>query len=361
MAIFYQMKDELKPSPSVSQFLVSAAFIPWSVKPMIHGILSDYVPIGGSRRVPHLIIAVVLSFVPWFVLAHFVALRASSFAYLTVLLITTQNVGAAMADIVMDAIVAETAAHKERFEFTGALQAISWLATVCGAIVGSVSAGLGGLSVLNVEGIFLIFSILPLLQLVACGLMDKRMLGQVAFRIEDDANERILECPTRYGLDVVTEVERDSSLVSSNYAIIVCTKEEAFSTTTELNLSDKDVYIVCTEIHVTHTLEVRESNERLKTEIVREGCESSLIEEDEEDWIQIESNGLEKESMIIEFPSPNLAVITNRTGSAKFNINEQMEKLKLVETNPMVSDIPDSDPKHVNNYVLLSHQPLALQ
>ncbi len=72
-------------------------------------------PIGGSRRVPHLIIAVVLSFVPWFVLAHFVALRASSFAYLTVLLITTQNVGAAMADIVMDAIVAETAAHKERF------------------------------------------------------------------------------------------------------------------------------------------------------------------------------------------------------------------------------------------------------
>jgi hypothetical protein len=37
MAIFYQMKDELKPSPSVSQFLVSAAFIPWSVKPMIYG------------------------------------------------------------------------------------------------------------------------------------------------------------------------------------------------------------------------------------------------------------------------------------------------------------------------------------
>jgi hypothetical protein len=65
-------------------------------------------------RVPHLIIAVALSFVPWFVLAHFVALTASSFAYLTVLLITTQNVGAAMADIVMDT-VAETAAHKERF------------------------------------------------------------------------------------------------------------------------------------------------------------------------------------------------------------------------------------------------------
>jgi hypothetical protein len=66
-------------------------------------------------RVPHLTIAVALSFVPWFVLAHFVALTASSFAYLTVLLITTQNVGAAMADIVMDTIVADTAAHKERF------------------------------------------------------------------------------------------------------------------------------------------------------------------------------------------------------------------------------------------------------
>ncbi len=33
----------------------------------------------------------------------------------------------------------------------------------------------------------------------------------------------------------------------------------------------------------------------------------------------------------------------------------------LLQTNPMVSDIPDSDPKHVNNSVLLSHQPLALQ
>ncbi len=76
--------------------------------------------------------------------------------------------------------------------------------------------------------------------------------------------------------------------------------------------------------------EVRQSNEGLKTEIVREGCESSLIEEDEEDWIQIESNGLEKETMIIEFASPNLAVITNRKGSAKFNINEQMENSNLL-------------------------------
>jgi hypothetical protein len=33
----------------------------------------------------------------------------------------------------------------------------------------------------------------------------------------------------------------------------------------------------------------------------------------------------------------------------------------LLQTNTMVSDIPDSDPKHVNNYVQLSHQPLALQ
>jgi hypothetical protein len=33
----------------------------------------------------------------------------------------------------------------------------------------------------------------------------------------------------------------------------------------------------------------------------------------------------------------------------------------LLQTNPMVSDIPYFDPKHVNNYVLLSHQPLALE
>jgi hypothetical protein len=49
MAIFYQMKDELKPSPSVSQFLVSAAFIPLSVKPMIYGYVFYFPNLTDTR------------------------------------------------------------------------------------------------------------------------------------------------------------------------------------------------------------------------------------------------------------------------------------------------------------------------
>jgi MFS family permease len=106
------MKDELRLSPSLSQFIISVVFIPWSIKP-IYGILSDCVPIGGRRRVPYLIIASILSFVPWFLLGYFEALRAS-YIYLMVL-ITSQNFGAAMADVVVDAMVAEKAREERYF------------------------------------------------------------------------------------------------------------------------------------------------------------------------------------------------------------------------------------------------------
>ncbi|XBI26615.1 hypothetical protein VPH35_051284 [Triticum aestivum] len=61
------MKDIMKLSPSTSQFLVSAAFFPWSIKP-IYGIVSDCIPIKQSKRVPYLIISSGLSLFPWLII-----------------------------------------------------------------------------------------------------------------------------------------------------------------------------------------------------------------------------------------------------------------------------------------------------
>jgi len=66
----------------------------------------------------------------------------------------------------------------------GDLQTVSGLAMTFGGIIGSICGGLG-LAVLNVEGIFLLLSLFPLLQLLACGMIDDTTLGQAAMSIDE--------------------------------------------------------------------------------------------------------------------------------------------------------------------------------
>lgn len=74
--------------------------------------MSDCIPKRGNSRLSYLIVSSILSCLPWIALAHMAPSRAS-YVYLAVLL-TTQNIGAAMVDVVVDAMVAE-AARANRF------------------------------------------------------------------------------------------------------------------------------------------------------------------------------------------------------------------------------------------------------
>lgn len=111
-AVSYQMKDMLKLSPSASQFVVSVAYFPWSIKPF-YGILSDCFPIRQKKRKPYLIIATILSLFPWLVLGLKTSLRSARNP-LTFFL-TLQNLGAAMADVVIDAMIAEAVRAEKIF------------------------------------------------------------------------------------------------------------------------------------------------------------------------------------------------------------------------------------------------------
>ncbi|PKU83309.1 probable folate-biopterin transporter 4 isoform X1 [Dendrobium catenatum] len=162
-AVSYQMKDILKLSPSSSQFMFSIAFFPWSIKPA-YGILSDCIPINGCKRKPYLVIATVLSLIPWPVLGLISSLM-NSHNFLTALL-TMQNLGSAMADVVIDAMIAE-AVRSERAEFAGDLQSLSWLMMAVGGICGNLLGGYA-LSSFRICSIFLLFSILPGIQLLSC-------------------------------------------------------------------------------------------------------------------------------------------------------------------------------------------------
>eukprot|EP00268_Persea_americana_P053149 TRINITY_DN5996_c0_g2_i4.p1 TRINITY_DN5996_c0_g2~~TRINITY_DN5996_c0_g2_i4.p1 ORF type:complete len:516 (+),score=71.52 TRINITY_DN5996_c0_g2_i4:199-1746(+) len=174
-AVSYQLKDILKLSPSASQFLVSIAYFPWSIKP-IYGILSDCIPISGRKRVPYLIIATLFSLFPWLILGVEASLRSSHFS-LTILL-TMQNIGSAMSDVVVDAMIAE-AVRLERAAFAGDLQSVSWSAMALGGICGSLLGGYT-LNTLRIGTIFLLFSILPTIQLLSCVFVMEDPIGRNA-------------------------------------------------------------------------------------------------------------------------------------------------------------------------------------
>ncbi|KAI8557610.1 hypothetical protein RHMOL_Rhmol04G0023100 [Rhododendron molle] len=171
-AVSYQLKDRLKLSPSASQLVSSIAFFPWSIKPL-YGILSDCIPIRGRKRVPYLVIATVLSLLPWLILGQVSSLRSSRLPL--VIILTVQNLGSAMADVVVDAMIAE-AVRVERASFAGDLQSLSWMAMALGGICGSLLGGYA-LSNLQIETIFLLFSILPAIQLFSCGWVNEDSIG----------------------------------------------------------------------------------------------------------------------------------------------------------------------------------------
>ncbi|CAH2040581.1 unnamed protein product [Thlaspi arvense] len=178
MLVSYLLKDRLKLSPSASQFVSSVAFFPWSIKPLygmytICSILSDCVPIKGRRRIPYLMIATVLSLFPWLILGQDSCIRSSRVPLMVFL--TVQNLGSAMADVVVDAMIAE-AVRFERASFAGDLQSISWMTMALGGIFGSLLGGYA-LANLKIENIFLLFAVLPSVQLLSCILVKENVVG----------------------------------------------------------------------------------------------------------------------------------------------------------------------------------------
>nr|KAJ0228471.1 hypothetical protein LSAT_V11C100000700 [Lactuca sativa] len=127
-------------------------------------IVSDCIPIKGRKRIPYLVIATLLSLFPWVVVGIEESIRNSRDQLMIFLLL--QNLGSAMADVVIDAMIAE-AARLEKAKFAGDLQSVSWMAMAVGGICGSL---LGGYALTNfqMETIFLLFAVLPTLQLFSC-------------------------------------------------------------------------------------------------------------------------------------------------------------------------------------------------
>jgi len=92
---------------SVSCFSVkSKSYLLAAYMPIVfRRILSDCIPIKQRKRIPYLIISSCPSLLPWLILGLSQTLRSS--ANMLTALLVVQNLGSAMADVVIDAMVAE--------------------------------------------------------------------------------------------------------------------------------------------------------------------------------------------------------------------------------------------------------------
>ena len=96
--------------------------LPWSIKPL-YGLLTDFVPIRGSRRRSYLILTCIATSVPLLYLYAFPPQKGDSWLLLAVLMLPTVNV--AFSDVVIDALMVETGQPRG---LTGRLQSVQWAA-----------------------------------------------------------------------------------------------------------------------------------------------------------------------------------------------------------------------------------------
>lgn len=169
MAMSFYLKDGLQVDPATLQFWQSTVNLPMVAKP-VYGIISDVIYIGGERRMPYLMFAGALQVLSWSMVALHSGVRSSIAPLMGVLLVS--NMGAAIAEVVNDALVAESA-QKETGRTKGELQSFVWLALAIGGVVGNLTGGLA-LSRLSSTTMFGVFATLAAGHLVVSSIVKEK-------------------------------------------------------------------------------------------------------------------------------------------------------------------------------------------
>lgn len=129
-------KDYYKLEPSEMQRLMSFTFLPWSIK-IIFGLISDNIPLLGSRRKSYLLIMAFVQFLSMVVLGYIETkdLSESGAAWMLFL----SNLSIAFSDVIVDSLMVIQA---RRFPEDGSedLTSFSWTCSAVGGFLGSIAA-----------------------------------------------------------------------------------------------------------------------------------------------------------------------------------------------------------------------------
>ncbi|XVF42819.1 hypothetical protein PTKIN_Ptkin01aG0395800 [Pterospermum kingtungense] len=174
MAVNFFLKDGVKVDPSTLQILQNSANLPMVGKPL-YGVVSDAVYISGQHRVPYIAIGALLQAVSWLAIAIFSQSNISIFTLSLYLLLS--NLGASIAEVANDAIVAEMGkSKKSQSASSGELQSFVWMASSVGGVLGNL---LGGIAIDRFlpQSMFLFFGLLLVLQFFITILVPERSLN----------------------------------------------------------------------------------------------------------------------------------------------------------------------------------------
>lgn len=167
MAVNFLLKDGLKVDPSTLQILQNSANLPMVGKPL-YGLISDSLYISGQRRLPYIAIGALLQAVSWLAIAIF-SRSSISISSLSLYLLLT-NLGASIAEVANDAIVAELgkkplapSSTKTQSSSSGELQSFVWMASSAGGVLGNLLGGLV-IDTVSAQSMFLVFAFILFLQ-----------------------------------------------------------------------------------------------------------------------------------------------------------------------------------------------------
>ena len=117
--IQYLLKEDLSLSAAQAGFVWAMIGLGWTIKP-VYGLVSDFLPLGGSRRKGYLVLMSALGLGSWLALA----VAPTAYAPVLVLLMAC-SFTLAFADVMADALMVETG---RPLGLTGSFQSIQWAA-----------------------------------------------------------------------------------------------------------------------------------------------------------------------------------------------------------------------------------------
>ncbi|CAI5707192.1 unnamed protein product [Peronospora effusa] len=169
----YYLNETLALVPAQSESLRATAAIPWIIKPL-YGMLSDSVPIWGTRRKSYLLIFSVISAAAYFALS--IPGLITSYESALVALVVA-SLGIAFCDVVIDGKVVE-AARSEREDMAGNLQTLSWISLSVGSVLGSMVSGYA-LDTFGPRGVFFVTAAGPLcVVLISIKIVEEKYVPQ---------------------------------------------------------------------------------------------------------------------------------------------------------------------------------------
>ena len=128
------LKDWGQNAAQIASFMALLA-IPWSIKPL-YGLLTDFVPILGSRRRSYLLLTSAATSLGLLAVGMMPHAQLTPLLLLTLLLVPT--IGVAFSDVVVDALMVEKG---QPLGLTGRLQAIQWACIYAATILVGVVGG----------------------------------------------------------------------------------------------------------------------------------------------------------------------------------------------------------------------------